>query len=96
MQITRPIQADSRRLPTQMRTSLRKAGTKKLIGPLRTRSGIQLIAFCGTKRIEPNKATRQDAKNVVENAKFGQADDNVLRNRRRNACIDYNVASARP
>jgi len=96
VQITRPIQADSRRLPTQMRTSLRQAGTKKLIGPLRTRSGIQLIAFCGTKRIEPKKATRQDAKNVVENEKFGQAADNILRNLRRNAFIDYKVASARP
>ena len=96
VQITRTIQADSRRLPPQMRKALQQAGTRKLIGPLRTRAGIQMIAFCGTKRIEPQKLSREQAKIMVENEKFGQAADSILRKLRRNAFIDYKVASARP
>jgi len=96
VKLTNTIQADGRRLPAQMRTALRQAGPKKLIGPMRTRSGIQLIAFCGTKRIEPPKASREQAKSIVENEKFGQAADNILRSLRRTAFIDYKVASARP
>ncbi len=96
VKITRTIQADSRKLPGDMRKSLRKAGRKRLLGPMRTRSGIQLIAFCGIQRIEPPKATREQAKNIVENEKFGQAANNILKGLRRKAFIDYKVASARP
>ncbi|HFC04898.1 MAG TPA: hypothetical protein ENJ55_04265 [Rhizobiales bacterium] len=96
VKITRTIQADSRKLPSQMRTALRKAGRKRLIGPMRTRSGIQMIAFCGTKRIQPPKISRDQVKNLVQNENFGQAADNILRKLRRNAFIDYKVASARP
>lgn len=96
VQISNTIQADSRRLPGQMRTALRKAGRKKLIGPMRTRQGIQMIAFCGTKRIEPPKASRAQVKGLVENEKFGQAANSILRRLRRSAFIDYKVASARP
>ena len=96
VKLTRTIQADSRKLPGQMRTALRQAGRKRLIGPMRTRSGIQLIAFCGTKRIQPPKANRAQAKNIVENEKFGTAADNILKSLRRKAFIDYKVASARP
>lgn len=96
VKLTRTIQADARRLPAQMRNALRKAGTRKMIGPMRTRSGIQMIAFCGVKKIAGQKASREQAKSVVENEKFGQAADNILKKLRRNAFIDYKVASARP
>ena len=96
VKLTRTIQADSRKLPPQMRSSLRKAGTRRLIGPMRTNGGIQMIAFCGTKRIEPPKITRAQAKNFVENEKFGNAANNILKGLRRKAFIDYKVASARP
>ncbi len=96
VQLTSTIQADSRRLPAQMRNALKEAGRTKLIGPLRTRNGVQLIAFCGTKRIEPQKASRAQAKNIMENEKFGQAANNILKSLRRSAFIDYKVASVRP
>jgi len=96
VKVSRTIQADSRKLPGQMRTSLQKAGTKRLIGPMRTRGGIQMIAFCGTKRIQPPKVTREQAKNIAENEKFGTAAENILKGLRRKAFIDYKVASARP
>ncbi len=96
VQVTNTIQADGRRLPAEMRKTLRQAGTKKLIGPMRTAQGIQMIAFCGTNRIEPPKASRAQVKNMVESEKFGQAAGNVLKGLRRNAFIEYKVASARP
>ena len=96
VKVSGTIKADSRKLPPQMRKALRKAGRKKLIGPMRTRQGIQMIAFCGTQRIEPPKASRAQAKSIVENEKFGNAADNILKSLRRKAFIDYKVASARP
>jgi len=96
VKLTQTIQADGRKLPSQMRKALRQAGRKKLIGPMRTRAGIQMIAFCGTKRIQPAKANRAQVKSTVENEKFGQAADNILKKLRRKAFIDYKVASARP
>ncbi len=96
VKLTRTIQADASRLPAQMRNALRKAGTKKLIGPMRTGSGVQMIAFCGTKTLRPPKPSRRDIKSLVENEKFGQAASNILRTLRRSAFIEYKVASARP
>lgn len=96
VKVTRTIQADSRKLPGQMKKALRQAGTKRLIGPMRTRGGIQMIAYCGTKRYEPPKASRQQVEAMVENEKFGEAAGNIIRKLRRNAFIDYKVASLRP
>ena len=79
-----------------MKKALRQAGRRKLIGPMRVRSGIQMIAFCGTKRIEPPKVTRAQVKAVMQNEKFGGAADRIMQGLRRKAFIDYKVPSARP
>lgn len=96
VKLSRIIQADGRKLPPQMKKALRRAGRKKLIGPMRVRQGIQMIAYCGTKRITPPKVGRAQIKAMVRNEKFGKAADRVLRELRSKAFIDYKVASSRP
>lgn len=96
VKLSRAIQADGRKLPPQMKKALRQAGQKKLIGPMRVREGIQLIAYCGSRRIAPPKVNRAQVKAAVRNEKYGQAAERVLRDLRRKAFIDYKVASARP
>jgi peptidyl-prolyl cis-trans isomerase SurA len=96
VKLSNTIQADGRKLPPQMKKALRQAGRRKLIGPMRVRSGIQLIAFCGTKRVEPPKVTRAQVKAVMQNEKFGNAADRIMQGLRRKAFIDYKVPSARP
>jgi len=95
VKVGRRIEADSRKLPKQMRKALRAAGTRKLIGPMRTRQGIQMIAFCGTRRIQPPKVSRAQVKNSLLNAKFSQASERVMRDLRRQAFIDYKDNSLR-
>ena len=96
VKIGRRIDADGRKLPAQMKQALRRAGTRRLIGPMRSAQGIQLIAYCGKRRIEPPKANRAQVKNILLNEKFAQASERVMRDLRRRAFIDYKVASARP
>ena len=96
VKLGRRIDADGRKLPPQMKKVLLKAGTRRLIGPMRARQGIQMIAYCGQRRVAPPKVSRAQVKNVLLNEKYRSASERVMRNLRRKAFIDYKVASARP
>ncbi|MGE3875846.1 MAG: SurA N-terminal domain-containing protein, partial [Parvibaculaceae bacterium] len=54
VQIGKRMQADGRKLPKPLKSALDKVGTGGLIGPARSKNGIQLIAFCDKKSISPN------------------------------------------
>lgn len=95
VKVSKTIQADGRRLPAQMRKALRSAGRRKLLGPMRSAGGIQMIGFCGTKRIEPPKVKRAQIKNMLQAESFENAAERVLRDLRRKAYIDYKVPSVR-
>jgi len=95
VKVSKTIQADGRRLPAQMRKALRSAGRRKLLGPMRSAGGIQMIGFCGTKRIEPPKVKRSQIKNMLQAETFANAAERVLRDLRRKAYIDYKVPSVR-
>ncbi|MGH6820387.1 MAG: SurA N-terminal domain-containing protein, partial [Methylocella sp.] len=49
----RTIEADGSKLPKPMKAALDKAGAGKAIGPMRTKNGIQLLAYCGARKITP-------------------------------------------
>ncbi len=95
VKVSKTIQADGRRLPAKMRKALRSAGQRKLLGPMRAAGGIQMIGFCGTKRIEPPKASRAQVKSMLRAETFETAAERVLRDLRRKAFIDYKVQSVR-
>ena len=96
VKISRRVQAPARRLPPQMKRVLDKAGTKRLIGPTRYPGGIRLIGFCGIKRISPQMPTRQQIENMLLNEKFGKVSEQIMRQLRRRAYIDYKDLSLKP
>jgi peptidyl-prolyl cis-trans isomerase SurA len=94
VQIGKRLQADGRKLPKQLKSALDKAGTGGLIGPARSRTGIQLIAFCGKKNIAPDKPTRQQVETMLTNKKHDIYEERYMREIRRNAYIEYKDAKA--
>ena len=94
VKVGQPVQAEASRLPPQMKEALNKAGTKSLLGPMRGKGGVQLIAFCGRKSISPPKPTREVIEEMVKNEKYRLQTERVMRDLRRSAFIDYKSASA--
>jgi peptidyl-prolyl cis-trans isomerase SurA len=94
VRISRRVQADGRRLPKQLKVALDKIGPGGLIGPARTKSGIQLIAFCDKKNIAPNKPTREQIETMLTNKKHDLYEERYMRELRRNAFIEYKDAKA--
>lgn len=94
VKIGQPVQAEGSRLPADMKAALSKAGTTKLLGPMRGKSGVQLIAFCGRKSISPPKPSREVVEEMVKNEKYRLQTERIMRDLRRSAFIDYKSASA--
>ncbi|MGI9463928.1 MAG: SurA N-terminal domain-containing protein [Aestuariivirgaceae bacterium] len=94
VKISRLIQAPVDKMPKQMRDVLIKAGTKKLIGPIKAKTGIRMIAYCGKKHIKPPKPPREAVKNIVLREKYEKVNDRVMRDLRRKAFIEYKDSSA--
>jgi peptidyl-prolyl cis-trans isomerase SurA len=94
VQIGRRIQADGRKLPKQLKTALDKAGTGGLVGPARSKNGIQMIAFCDKKNIAPDKPSREQIETMLSNKKYDLYEERYMRELRRNAFIEYKDAKA--
>jgi peptidyl-prolyl cis-trans isomerase SurA len=94
VRIGKRMQADGRKLPKPLKAALDKAGTGSLIGPARSRDGIQLIAFCDKKAIAPNKPTREQVEMMLSNKKYDVYEERYMRELRRNAFIEYKDAKA--
>lgn len=94
VQIAKRMQADARRLPKPLKAALDKVGTGGLIGPARSKNGIQLIAFCGKKSISPEKPSRQQIEMMLTNKKQDVYEERYMREIRRNAFIEYKDAKA--
>jgi peptidyl-prolyl cis-trans isomerase SurA len=93
VQISKPVQAVADKLPKEMRSVLQQAGTSKLIGPMRGRTGVQLVAFCGRKSLAPPKPSREKIEDMVRGEKYRLATERILRDLRRTAFIDYKDTS---
>lgn len=86
--------ADSRRLPKQLKAALDKVGPGGIIGPGRSKDGVQLVAFCGKKSVSPEKPTRAQVELMISNKKFDVYEERYMRELRRNAFIEYKDAKA--
>lgn len=89
VKITDIIQVAARDLPADMRKALDDAGAGNLLGPMRGPQGVQIVAYCGRKTVEPPKPTREQVENLLRNEKNEMASQRVLRDLRRSAYIDY-------
>lgn len=94
VRIGKRLQADGRKIPKQLKSALDQAGAGGLVGPARSKSGIQLIAYCGKKSIAPEKPTREQIELMLTNKKYDLYEDRYMRELRRNAFIEYKDAKA--
>jgi peptidyl-prolyl cis-trans isomerase SurA len=94
VRIGKRLQADGRKIPKQIRSALDQAGAGGIVGPARSKIGIQLIAFCGKKNMAPEKPTRQQIEMMLTNKKYDVYEERYMRELRQNAFIEYKDAKA--
>ncbi len=89
VKVSKILPADPRRMPKELRKALRTAGTKKMVGPIRTRQGIQMFAFCGTRKIAPPKPKKEQIAAMVRAEALSREMEKVMRELRKRAYIEY-------
>jgi peptidyl-prolyl cis-trans isomerase SurA len=93
VQVGKVMEADPRQMPKQTIASLKKLGAGKaaVMGVSSDLSKVQIIAFCGTKRMTPQapKITREDVKGRLENDRYRTLGKSYIRELRKNAFIEY-------
>jgi peptidyl-prolyl cis-trans isomerase SurA len=94
VKLSKTIQAPADKMPKQMRDVLKQAGTKKLIGPMRVKAGVRMIAYCGAATLKPPKPPRDAIKNMLLNEKYEKVTGRVMKDLRRRAFIEYKDKSA--
>ena len=88
------IEADGAKLPRPMKAALDKAGPGRAIGPMRGKGGIQLLAFCGLRKITPPKPnfqmpTRQQIENMLVNEKYDGLEEEYMKTARQSVYVEY-------
>ncbi len=89
VKVSKTLPADPRRMPKPLRKALKIAGTKKLVGPIRTRQGIQMFAFCGIRKIAPPKPKKEQIAAMVRAEALSREMEKVMRELRKRAYIEY-------
>ncbi|MGI9374321.1 MAG: SurA N-terminal domain-containing protein [Hyphomicrobiales bacterium] len=91
------IEADPRKMPKQTLSSLKKlgVGNAAVMGVSPGLEQVQMIAFCGTKRVAPTppKISREDVRARLENDRYRTLGKSYIRDLRRRAFIEYKDAS---
>jgi peptidyl-prolyl cis-trans isomerase SurA len=90
----KPIEADASRFPPQMKSALDKAGVNHVVGPMRGKGGIQLLAFCGIRKITPQMPkfvppTKQQVENMLLNERYNSYQDDYLKTARKKIYVEY-------
>lgn len=99
VKIGKRLPADPKKMPAQMRKTLNRAGPGSafVMGVTPDRSAVQIMAFCGRKRIAPSapKITRDMVKQRLEDERYENLGKSYLRDLHKNAFIEYKDASLR-
>lgn len=86
VRVSKIVPADPRLIPAQLKKAIRAAGENKLLGPIKTKEGVRLIAYCGTAKMRP-------AVKVADVALFRRAQDAQLIIRRFRGCDSLTQAA---
>lgn len=94
VKISKKFEADGAKLPKQMKDILDKIGPGRAVGPMRSKNGLQLIAFCGTRKITPPKPdfkmpTREQVQRMVINDKYDKLEEDYLKTVRDKVYVEY-------
>lgn len=99
VQIGKRLPADPAKMPRQMRRTLDKAGPGStfVMGVNADRSAVQIMAFCGRRKIAPDTPKITDAmvKQRLEDERYENLGKSYLRDLHKNAFIEYKDASLR-
>lgn len=96
VKVGKVFDADSGRLPKELKAALDKAGTKRLVGPIQGPGGVQLLGLCGTEKLSPEPPNRQQIENLIINEKYASFESRYVKELRRTAFIDYKDKSYIP
>lgn len=94
VKIGKKLEADSRKIPKPMRAAFAQVGTGRAIGPFRSKEGIQVWGYCGTRKISPQLPkvelpNRQQIENAVYNEKFDAVEKKYSGQFRKGVVIEY-------
>jgi peptidyl-prolyl cis-trans isomerase SurA len=94
VRVGKTVEADSRRLPKQLKAEFDKRGIGKAIGPIPAKTGIQVIAYCGNRTIAPKRPnaplpTKDVIERVALNEKYDKVERKYVMIMRKNAVIEY-------
>lgn len=94
VKIGKTLEADAAKLPPQLRQALSDAGPGRAIGPLRGPRGLQLIGYCGSRKVTPPKPkiempTRDQVKNSLINERYMAIEETYLKEARKHVYIEY-------
>jgi peptidyl-prolyl cis-trans isomerase SurA len=101
VRVGKQIEADGRKLPPQLKALLDKSNPGRAIGPMRSQAGMQVLAFCGVRKISPKKPvvqypTRQQAEAAVLNEKYAEVVTKYSSQFRKGLLIEYRDPSYAP
>ncbi len=93
VRISRMLDADPRRLPPRLKKALKKAGTRRLVGPIAGPKSVQLLAFCGIRSIRPKLPDKAKLKSqlraVIRQEKIEREVKKIMKPLRRKAVIEW-------
>jgi peptidyl-prolyl cis-trans isomerase SurA len=94
VKIGKPIEADASKLPKELRAALEKMGTGRALGPMRAKSGIQLLAFCNSRKVSPEmpklvEPTRQQVEGILRNELYDKFEQDYLKTARSSIYVEY-------
>jgi peptidyl-prolyl cis-trans isomerase SurA len=101
VKVGKMVEADGARLPKPLKAALDKTKVGRAIGPSRTPNGLQVLAFCGVRKITPQKPnvtypTRQQAESAVLNEKYERVVSKYSSQFRKGLLIEYRDPSFGP
>ena len=94
VKVGKVVEADASKVPAELRQALTSKGPGHAIGPLRGKNSLQVIGYCGSRKITPPKPkfdmpTREQVRNSLENDKFSSVERQVLKDARKRVYIEY-------
>ncbi len=101
VKVGKMLEADGAKLPPPFKKALDKTGAGHAIGPVRGPKGLQVIAFCGVRKITPPKPkfdlpTRDQVENSLLNEKYASEEEVFLAEARKHVYIEYRDQSYAP
>ena len=94
VKVGKKFEADASKLPKELRSALEKAGNGRVVGPMRSKTGIQLLAFCASRKVTPPKPkfempTRQQVERSLLNQKYDGLEEQYLKTARESVYVEY-------